>query len=296
MDISQTSLQVEPQPTLPPPKTQDQEHELANHQRKREKDNMARLPRVPRVTDDCPQPMTLDEMSEWKDLYLMKLRPKTQSERDDYSECDRQFNDAISVTTIDWEEDEEYMDTCPSPKQRTCAAWTPGYQARRDARKRPLSPPRTPPHLRASKLYTHRDPTLTSQPGISKVQKSKPNPRVAPRRPLTRTFGTPAISLHHRKGYVKYWHLRCQYVVISYEQYVKDYVSPNLVCHQALLTQTQNREELDKLPPEPMDFSFESPRFPFKTPYQREVCRRAKAQEIGLKGAVLVPWNHKGHQ
>lgn len=187
---------------------------------------MARLPRIPRATDDCPQPITLDDICEWKDQYQSKRRPLTQSERDDYSECDRQFNDAISDTTIDWEEDEEYMDTCPSPNQRTCAAWTPEYQARRDARKRPLSPPRTPPHLRASKLYKHRESALTVQPESSKVRKSRPNTRVAPRRPITRTRGTPAISLHHRRGYIKYWNVPWQYVVISYEQYVKDFVSP----------------------------------------------------------------------
>ncbi len=195
-----------------------------------EEDDAARLPRIPRASDDCPQPMTLDELCDWKVKWQSKRRPPTQSEREDYSECDRQWNDAGSETTMDWEEDENYMDRLPSPTQRSYAAWTPGYQARRDARKRPLSPPRTPPHLQGPKLYQHQYANSVPHPGSSRIQKVKFKRQWPPRCPITRTHGTPAISLHHRKGQVLYWHTHTQYVVISYEKYLLDYVGVVSVC------------------------------------------------------------------
>ncbi len=63
-----------------------------------------------------------------------------------------------------------------------------------------------------------------------------------------------------------------------------------------ILTRPKDREELDKLPPEPLDWSYENPQRPFKTPYQREVCRRRKAQDIVYKRAVRVDGYFKGHQ
>ena len=38
----------------------------------------------------------------------------------------------------------------------------------------------------------------------------------------------PPISLHDRKGQVKFWHLPNWYVVISYEHCLRDYVSLSL--------------------------------------------------------------------
>lgn len=250
MDALDIYPEAQPQDSSSPPlhSNEGQEQELATHQQSKQDDDMARLPRIPRATDDCPQPMTIDEICDWKYKWKLKRRAPTRSERDDYSECDRQWHDAGSETTDDWEEDEKYMDGMPSPTQRSHPAWTSGYQAERDARKRPLSPPRTPPHLRASKLYTHRDPTLASQPGNSKVQKSKPNTRVAPRRPVTRASGTAAISLHHRKGYVKYWNVPWQYIIISYAQYVKDWVSSIPVCHQGCPNMTQEQGRTRQAP------------------------------------------------
>lgn len=228
MDISAISPKAQLQDRLsaPPHNIKDQAQELAIIQRKMEEDDLARLPRIPRVTDDCPQPMSIDELCDWKAKWQSKRRPPTRSERDDYSECDRQWNDAGSETTMDWEEDENYMDRLPSPTQRSYAAWTPGYQARREASRRPLSPPSTPPHLKGPKLYQSQDNSLAPHHGTSRIQKTKRNNQWGPRRPITRTYGTPAISLHHRRGQVLFWHTQTQYVVVSYDKYLQDYVSP----------------------------------------------------------------------
>lgn len=297
MDISQSFPQAKQADTSPPPpripRVEDQA--IATDQRK-EEDDSSRLPRIPRATDDCPRPLTIDELCDWKALFQLKLKRRnpTQSERDDAEECDRQWHQTGSVTSEDWSEDDRYMDTLPSPKQRRYPAWCSSYQAKRDARKQPLSPPRTPPHLRIARPY--RDPSPELQSSIFRVQKSKANPRVALRRPVTRSGGTPAISLHDRKGYIKLWNLPWQYVVISYEQYLRDFVSSVRCAIKHVLTQSQDREELDKHPVERVDWSFESPRYPFKTPYQREVCRRGKAQDVLLKDAVKVRWYYKGHR
>lgn len=186
------------------------------------------------MTDDYPRTMTLQELWDWKAQWHGKRRPPTRSECLDYDECDRQIDDAGSETTMDWEEDERYLDLCPSPTQRSCAAWTPEYQARRDARKRPLSPPRTPPYLRGPKLYKHQHASLAPHAGSSRIEKTKRNNQRATRRPIIRTSGTPAISLHHCRGQVLYWHTPTQYVVVSYKKYLRDYVGPVLMGYQCV--------------------------------------------------------------
>lgn len=55
-------------------------------------------------------------------------------------------------------------------------------------------------------------------------------------------------------------------------------------------------EDLDREPWEPLDFGPESSRYPHKTPHQREVCRRAKAQDTVLKNAVLLEPGYKGNR
>lgn len=57
----------------------------------------------------------------------------------------------------------------------------------------------------------------------------------------------------------------------------------------------QDREELDKISPEQVDFSHEHPDHPFKTPWQRETCRRAKAHEEVRKYTKEVSYTYKGH-
>ena len=138
---------------------------------------------------------------------------------------------------MDWEEfekNEQEMDACPSPTQRNHPAWTEEYQRdrkirkyeeRREQRKRLLSPPRTPPHLRGSGLYEQKHASQGPNGGSFRITKGRRDNRKAPRRPITRSSGTPSISLHHRKGYVKFWHTQTMYVVIGYEKYLRDYVS-----------------------------------------------------------------------
>ena len=202
-------------------------------------DVSARLPRIPRATEDCPTPLTIDELCDWKELFHLKRKRRnpTQSERDDAEECDRQWHQTGSVTSEDWEEEDRYMDTLPSPKQRSHPAWCSSYQAKRDARKQPLSPPHTPPHLSIPR--PRRDPTPELQSSIFKVLKCKANPRGAPRRPLTRSSCTPVISLHDRKGYIKYWNVPWRYVIVSYEQYLRDFVSSVPVYRYAYSDPTQ---------------------------------------------------------
>ena len=196
--------------------------------------------------------MTLQQLWDWRTRWHAKRRPHTKSERLDYDECKRQIDDLASETDIDWEEfdkNEREMDACPSPTQRDHPAWTQTYQleriirkneARRQERKlrreqrkreRPLSPPRTPPHLRGAGLYEQQHASLAPQCESFRIKKSKRDDRKAPRRPITRSTATPDISLHDRKGYVKYWHTRTMYVVISYENYLRNYVSLVLICY-----------------------------------------------------------------
>lgn len=180
------------------------------------------------MTDDRTATMTLQELWDWKDKLRSKRRGPTKSEELDWEECNRQINEVASETTMDWEEaerDERYMDTCPSPTQRSHPAWTPRYQDARNARKRPLSPPSTPPPLRGSK---QQHAGLELYMGNSRIDKRIK--RKATRCPTTRTYGVPAITLHHRKGYIYFWHTSWEYVVISYEQYLRDYVSAIPLC------------------------------------------------------------------
>ena len=202
-------------------------------------DDRARMPRIPVMSDDHVPTMTLQELLDWKAKWLRKSRFTTASENLDQVECNRQIDELVSETetAMDWEEFDrniQEMDACPSPTQRNHPAWTETYQIqrqlrkhdeRREQRKRFLSPPRTPPHLRGPGLYQQQHASQGPNPGSSRITKSKRDNRKAPRRPITRSCGTPSISLHHRKGYVKFWHTRTMYVVISYEQYLRDYVS-----------------------------------------------------------------------
>ena len=246
------TMEVQPQESFPPPHV-TQEQRLATPQHGIDNQNdMARLPRIPVMGNDHVPTMTLQELWDWRAGWHAKRRPHTKSERLDYDECNRQIDDLASETDIDWEEfekNEREMDTCPSPTQRDHPSWTEDYQLRRELhkdkvrreqrkllreqrkRQRPLSPPRTPPHLRGPGLYEQEHPTLIPNGESFRVKKGKRDNRKAPRRPITRSTATPEISLHDRKGYVKYWHTRTMYVVISYEKYLRDYVSLVPMCY-----------------------------------------------------------------
>ena len=250
------TLEAQPQESFPPPHV-TQEQRLATSQHgNNNQDDMARLPRIPVMGNDRVPTMTLQELWDWRAGWHAKRRPHTKSERLDYNECNRQVDDLASETDIDWEEfdkNEREMDACPSPTQRDHPAWTKTYQleralrkheARRQERKlrreqrkreRPLSPPRTPPHLRGAGLYEQQHASLAPQCESFRIKKSKRDNRKAPRRPITRSTATPDISLHDRKGYVKYWHTRTMYVVISYEKYLRNYVSLVLMCYAQYL-------------------------------------------------------------
>ena len=85
------------------------------------------------MTADCPPTKTLIELWDWKARRRGRRRLPTTSERLEYAECDRRVDDAAPEKTMDWVEDEQYMDTDPSPTQRTHAVWTTDFQARKDA-------------------------------------------------------------------------------------------------------------------------------------------------------------------
>lgn len=211
----------------------------AARQEKIRQDDRARLPRIPVMGEDHAPTMTLQELWDWKAKRLRKSRFTTASEDLDLHECNRQIDelDSERETEIDWEEfekNEQEMDACPSPTQRNHPAWTEEYQRdrkirkyeeRREQRKRLLSPPRTPPHLRGSGLYEQHHASQVPNSSSFRITKAKRDNRKAPRRPITRSYGTPSISLHDRKGYVKFWHTQTMYVVISYKKYLRDYVS-----------------------------------------------------------------------
>ena len=243
MDTLETQLQE----SFPPPHVSQEQRLATSHHGNNDQDDMARVPRIPVMGNDRFPTMTLQELWDWRAGWHAKRRPHTKSERLDYDECNRQIDDLASETDIDWEEfdkNEREMDACPSPTQRDHPAWTKTYQLERALRKeearrqertlrreqrkreRPLSPPRTPPHLRGAGLYEQQHASLAPQGGSFRVKKGKPDNRKAPRRPITRSTATPNISLHDRKGYVKYWQTVAEYVVISYDKYLRDYVSP----------------------------------------------------------------------
>ena len=226
-----------------PPSVTQEQRLSASPQANIDQEAVARLPRIPVMGDDRVATMTLRELLDWKAAWHAKGRYPTASERLDYDECDRQLDEVASETTMDWEEfdrNEQEMDTCPSPTQRNHPAWTKDYQLRRELRKyderreqrkRLLSPPRTPPHLRGPGLYEQQHASQGPNGGSFRITKGKRNKWKGPRRPITRSTATPGISLHDRKGYVKFWHLPTQYVVISYEKYLRDYVSLVPMCY-----------------------------------------------------------------
>ena len=248
MDTLEAQLQ---EAFLLPHATQEQRLS-ASHHANIDREDMARLPRIPVMGNDRVPTMTLQELWDWRTGWHAKRRHPTKSERLDYDECARQIDDLASETDMDWEEfenNEREMDTCPSPTQRDHPAWTEDYQLRRELhkderrreqrkvrreqrkRQRPLSPPRTPPHLRGAGLYNQQHASLVPNGESFRIKKGKRDNRKAPRRPITRSTATPDISLHDRRGYVKVWHTMTQYVVVSYEKYLRDYVSLVPMCY-----------------------------------------------------------------
>lgn len=149
----------------------------------------------------------------------------------------------ISESDSEVEEDEieDYLDGCSSPDQRTSKYWSPAYQARREARKEvqqarrharrnlrrhAMSPPATPPHAQGLKQTTtanHAIPMLD----LSQKSKRKSVVRKAPRRPTTRSQGSDKVVLLPEKGMVRcwVWWMRWSYVDMSYETYLRDFVS-----------------------------------------------------------------------
>ena len=224
------TLEAQPQEFSPLPRVTQEQRLSPSQQANIDQDDMARLPRIPVMGDDHVPTMTLQELWDWKARWRAKGRYPTASERLDFDECDRQLDEVASETTMDWEEDEQYVDAYPSPTERSHAAWTLEDQPRGETRKRPLSPPRTPPHLRGPGLYKQQHASLVPNGESFRIKKGKRDNRKAARRPITRSSGTPNISLHHRKGYVKFWHIQTKYVVISYEKYLRDYVSLVPIC------------------------------------------------------------------
>ena len=291
MQASLVSPEIEPPTTSRPPlhKSQDHQRELATRQREMKDNYKARLPRVPRPTAACPRPLTLEELNDWMDQYAVKRRHPTHSERGDRDECDRQFNVFANESMTDTEEGE---DASSPPVQ--------SQQIRENARHRPLSPPRTPPHLKGSKLYKSRELGSATRPKASKVEKIKAKSCTALRRPITRSYGNPMISLHHRKGYIRYWRLDWEYIVISYDKFLRDYVSSVLhsdAIHKHVLTPPKDDEDLHKNGPEQLDDSYQPSDDPYKSPWQRETRRRRKRiHDMDEKYFVKMPligW--KGH-
>ena len=227
-------FEAQPQEAFPLPCVTQEQRLSPTQQANIDQDDMARLHRIPPMGEDRVPMMTLRELLDWKADWHAKRRPPTKSERLDFDECGRQLDEVASETTMDWEEfdrNEQEMDTCPSPTQRNHPAWTKDYQIGRELRKRPLSPPRTPPHLRGPGLYRQQHSGLAPNGGSYRITKGKRDYAKTPRRPITRSTATPKISLHDRKGYVKFWHTMTQYVVISYEKYLRDYVSLGPMCY-----------------------------------------------------------------
>lgn len=169
------------------------------------------LPRIPPMTADIPPAMTLHELWDWKDKWTKLARAPTSQERRDLDECMRQENELGSETTYESDDPKELY-----------------IENRRNFRRRPMSPPPTPPHLKGRTLSRTQEPFSGIQDS-SKVQKrghKKRASRVAPRRPMTRSWGSAGLSLHPlRKGQVIFWPTLTTYVITSYEKYLRDYVS-----------------------------------------------------------------------
>lgn len=120
------------------------------------------------------------------------------------------------------------LDECPSPKHKKYPFWTPEYEARRRASRPLISPPTTPritaKRKRESTAQSTK-PTKWQKPQMtpSEICKAK---RRAPRRPRTRSMGVEEVVLHPQKrGKVMKWLYKGKYAVMSYERYLKDYVS-----------------------------------------------------------------------
>ena len=54
--------------------------------------------------------------------------------------------------------------------------------------------------------------------------------------------------------------------------------------------------DLDKQPIEPMDSSYEDPRYPHKSPYQLEWCRKGRAQILVKMNEVHLHFLYKGNE
>jgi len=133
--------------------------------------------------------------------YLKRVREQEESRRLAFAD--------ISETEFSSDGDEEFLDSLRSPRQYTCRTWTPSYQARRDAKKRLLSPPSTPPCRKKRK-------TLTA---------SKAKQAYTPRRPVTRSSGQAMLSLGDRRGVVVFKPEVTAPITMSYEKYLRCYVS-----------------------------------------------------------------------
>ena len=140
---------------------------------------------------------------------------------------ERREREALSEneTEFDPEELEAAMDECPSPDYKTMSCYTPEYLARRRARKPLMSPPPTPPHVKARRK---RD----SSHRVQKPQKTPPTPqeirrakRMAPRCPRTRSKNAESISLHHTRGKVLVQLMPWKFIVVSYDEYLREHVS-----------------------------------------------------------------------
>ncbi|KAL8764726.1 MAG: hypothetical protein Q9209_007911 [Squamulea sp. 1 TL-2023] len=137
-------------------------------------------------------------------------------------------------TQVDPEEQEDFMNDCPSPTHKYIRFWNPEYEARRQARKRLWSPPFTPepgasyprPSLQPSQraatpVMSHRSPSpfpwsrrnesppsdsahqppMRSHPARQKV--SKATRSVPAHRPLTRSMKLlKPVALSNHKGRV----------------------------------------------------------------------------------------------
>ena len=224
---SPTCLSQLPASSSPPPhRSHDSPQGLNNSQSILVSEGRPRLPRVPRPTAACPRPWTLDQIYDWFEQSASIGLRRTYSERGDYDECERQFCVIANESPTDTEDDEDEEDErTPPPVQL--------YPTRRKTYQRPLTPPRNPPHLKQSTFRKAREPNSVLKPNTARIEKVEANTRTATRRPITRSQGNPMISLHHRKGYIRYWPVDWRYIVVSYDKYLRDYVSSVLHSHAA---------------------------------------------------------------
>lgn len=156
-----------------------------------------------------------------------ELRPFTEEVMREWDQLHEEFLELNRVsdneTEFDPEEIEVGMDRMVTPNYRTSCHYTKEYEARRRARKPPMSPPPTPPHLK------HRPVHRVQKP--QKPQKTQPIPqetrwakRKAAHRPRTRSMHRERIELHPRKGYVIIQTMPNVFLVKTYAQYLYRYV------------------------------------------------------------------------